>query len=79
MEQSHIIEMRVVTKSSRPGVERIDDGAYKVRVSSAPEKGKANSEALGLLAEYLGVPRGALLIVRGSKSRKKLVQVEETL
>jgi uncharacterized protein (TIGR00251 family) len=48
----------------------------KVRVSSPAEEGKANTEMARLLGDVLGVPSGAIRIVRGATTRRKTVTVE---
>jgi len=69
------LKITVRTNSSRPGVEELEDGSLKVFVSASPEKGKANKEALKLIAGHLGVPRGRVSIARGVTSRDKMVIV----
>jgi uncharacterized protein (TIGR00251 family) len=44
-------------------------------VASPPVDGKANAELVRFLAEHLGVPAGAVEIVRGHASRTKVVRV----
>ena len=51
------------------------DGMLKVKVSAAPEKGKANECLLKFLAEVLGVKKNALGIVSGQTHPVKRVQV----
>lgn len=70
--------MRVYTKSSRPRVELVDDGSYRVYVSSAPEKGHANKDLLVSLSRYLGVARSEMSIVKGKKSRDKLILIRKS-
>jgi len=67
----------VTTRSSRPRVEEADDGGYRVYVSSAPEKGKANAQVLKALARHLGVPRSSLEITGGQTSREKIIRLTE--
>lgn len=64
-----------MTKSSRPRVERADDGSLKVHVSSAPEKGKANAEVLRAISKYLGLRRSQLEIISGETTRDKVVRI----
>ena len=54
----------------KPGVKII------VRVTAAPEGGKANDAVVALLAKRLRVPKRSVRIVRGHKSRDKRVSVE---
>jgi uncharacterized protein YggU (UPF0235/DUF167 family) len=53
---------------------RHGDG-WKVRVRSAPEKGRANQELVALVARALGVPPAAVAIERGHASRDKWLRV----
>jgi len=47
-----------------------------VHVPAPPEKGEANREVVAALADYLGRPASHFRLVRGAKSRIKLVAVE---
>jgi uncharacterized protein len=69
------IHVKVTTRSSRPRVEEAGEGSYRVHVSSAPDKGKANAEVLKALAGHLGVSRSCLAIKRGGSSRDKTIEV----
>ena len=51
------------------------DGMLKVKVSAAPEKGKANQCLLKFLAKQLGVKKNAVNIISGQTSPVKHVQV----
>jgi hypothetical protein len=50
-------------------------GAWKVRVTEAPERGRANEAVLRLLAETLALPRTALKLVSGHGGREKIVEL----
>jgi uncharacterized protein (TIGR00251 family) len=56
-------------------VGRHGDG-WKVRVTAAPEGGKANEAVLDLLSERLELPRRSLSIVAGHTAREKIVLME---
>ncbi len=71
------IKVMVQPKAKRMGVEKIDEGTYKVRVHAAPEKGAANKEVIVSLADYFDVPPSRVRIIRGKTSRTKLVLIEE--
>jgi uncharacterized protein (TIGR00251 family) len=51
------------------------DGILKVKVSAAPEKGKANQCLLKFLAKQLDVKTNAVSIIRGKTRPVKHVQV----
>jgi uncharacterized protein len=48
---------------------------WRIRVTPAPERGRATEAALRLLAETLSLPRRNLSLVSGHASRDKLVSV----
>jgi uncharacterized protein (TIGR00251 family) len=54
--------------------DRMPDGTFKVRVTAAPEHGKANDEVCAVLAEYLGVPKRNVEVIAGFSSRQKRVR-----
>ncbi|HLY05774.1 MAG TPA: DUF167 family protein [Rhizomicrobium sp.] len=47
----------------------------KARVAAVAEDGKANAALVALLAKEFGVPKGAVMIVRGATSRLKQVRI----
>ena len=48
---------------------------WKVRVTAAPEDGKANDAVLRLLAERLELPGKSVELVSGPSSRDKIVEL----
>ena len=51
------------------------DGMLKIKVSAAPEKGKANKCLVKFLSEKLGVKKNAIEIISGHTNPVKQVQV----
>ena len=70
------MEIYVRPSSSRSAVGGIFDGALVVRVVEPPDAGRATEAALSAVATVVGVPRRSVRLVRGAKSRRKLVEVE---
>ncbi|RFT16891.1 MAG: hypothetical protein OP8BY_0833 [Candidatus Saccharicenans subterraneus] len=70
-----ILTVRVQPKASKREIVPITATEFRVRLTSAPEKGRANRELLELLSEHLDLPLSRLKIVRGEKSRVKLVEI----
>ena len=54
----------------------IRDGVVQARVSAPPVDGKANKALCRLIAKRAGIAPSRVSIVRGEKSRDKLVRVE---
>ncbi len=72
---AEILSVKVHPRSKAPGVEKLTDGSFRVRVQAAPEQGRANREVLERLARFLQVPPSRLTIVRGETSSAKWVKV----
>ena len=74
-----IVRVRLTPKSSLDVVEGLEataDGlALKARVRAVPAEGGANTALVKLLSLWLGVPKSALSLVGGGKSRVKSVAI----
>jgi len=75
IDDSVVFKVKVVPGSSRTAVCGLLDEMVKIKVSAAPEKGKANKCLLDFLAKQLGVKKNAVSIISGRKSAVKGVQV----
>jgi uncharacterized protein (TIGR00251 family) len=69
------LRLRVVPGSSRAEIIGRHGDAWKVRVTAAPEQGRANDAVLRLLADALSLPRDAVTIVSGHSGRDKIVEL----
>ncbi len=67
--------VRVIPRASRDAIEGEYQGALKVRLTAPPVDDRANDALIRLLAERLNVPRSAVRIVAGEKSRTKRVEI----
>ena len=73
-----VFKTKIVPGSSPPTkIFGLLDNMLKIKVTAAPEKGKANKCLVDFLAKKLGVKRSAVKIISGHKSPIKQVQVME--
>lgn len=70
------ISVRVTPGASKPGVER-NDHVYGVRISARAKEGEANEAVIRSIAEYFKVAPSCVKIVRGLKSRNKVLDVDK--
>ncbi|HET9952203.1 MAG TPA: DUF167 domain-containing protein [Candidatus Eisenbacteria bacterium] len=73
------VQVHVTPKSRRNAVEAARDAGgarIRVRVTAAPEDGKANDAVVELLAARLGLPRRAVRVAGGATSRVKWIEVD---
>ena len=69
------IRLRVSPGAGRAQIVGRHGDAWKVRVTAAPEQGRANDAVLRLLADALALPRDALVLVSGHGVRDKIVEL----
>ena len=69
------LTLRVAPGARRPGVVGRHGDGWKVRVTAAPERGRANDELIGLLADTLGLHRPDVRVVAGASGRDKIVEL----
>ncbi|MDX6464976.1 MAG: uncharacterized protein QOI27_16 [Gaiellaceae bacterium] len=69
------VRLRVSPGAGRAQIVGRHGDAWKVRVTAAPEQGRANDAVLRLLAGALAVPRDALVLVSGHGARDKIVEL----
>ena len=74
-DQGVVIAVRVIPRAGRSGVTGTREGALLVRLNAPPVEGAANDELIEVMADLLGVPKRAVTIVAGERSRTKRVRV----
>jgi uncharacterized protein (TIGR00251 family) len=67
--------IRVTPRAAANAIGGERDGTLLVRVTAPPVEGKANDAVVAVLANALGVPRGAVRVERGGAARTKRVSV----
>ena len=70
------VAVRVQPQAAREAIVGWAAGALRVRVTAPPENGRANDAVAALLARALGVRPSAVRVVRGARSRDKIVRVD---
>lgn len=69
-------EVRVVPRAGRSALAGERDGRVLVRLAAPPVDGAANDELVAFVAGLLDVPKRAVRIVSGERSRSKRVAVD---
>ena len=70
------IEVRLRPRGRGDELIGIENGVLQARVSAPPVDGRANKALCKLIAKRVGVAPSRVSVVRGEKSRDKLVRVE---
>ena len=69
------IEIKVIARAKKEIVEKISKNSYRIKVSSPPEKGKANKRVIELLALEFGVKRQDIKIISGQTANRKILEI----
>lgn len=68
------INVRVIPRAKLNRVEVQPDGTVRVHTTTAPTDGKATNDVIKMLAEYYGVPKTSIKLIRGATSRDKVFE-----
>jgi uncharacterized protein (TIGR00251 family) len=70
-ERGVILSVRAQPGSRKNAILGVREGALRVAVTAAPEKGKANRAIATLLAEAIGVAKSSVALISGELSQNK--------
>jgi uncharacterized protein len=70
-----VIRVRVIPRAGKSGVAGTREGAWLVRLHAPPVEGAANEELIEVIAKALAVPKRAVSIASGERSRQKSIRV----
>lgn len=70
-----LLRVRVQPKASRNAISA-SEGRIRVALTAPPVEGAANQALEAFLAKAFGIPRRAVHLVSGEKSREKTVRLE---
>ena len=70
-----IVRVHVVPGAKIDSVAGEHAGAMKIKLRAPAVEGKANAALLRFLAEQLELPRHAIVLQRGQRSRDKLIRI----
>ncbi|MBI4690468.1 MAG: DUF167 domain-containing protein [Nitrospirae bacterium] len=68
------IKIKVITNAKKNEV--VAGDIFKVYVNAPAVDGKANKALIGILAEHFKVRKSNVKIVKGEKSREKIIEIE---
>ena len=70
-----VIHLRVQPGSSKNVIDGRYGDSIRVKITAAPEQGKANTAVINLLSDKLRIAKSAIEIIRGHSSRNKVVVI----
>lgn len=76
-ENDLILHLHLQTRASQNEIAGLNQGRLKNRLTSAPVENQANQQLIRFLADAFATPRSQLQLVRGHRSRKKTIRIEQ--
>jgi uncharacterized protein (TIGR00251 family) len=70
------LAIRVIPGSSRCEIVGFIENELKIKLDVPPIEGKANEKCVKFLSKQLGVPKSAISIISGEKSRSKVLLIK---
>jgi len=71
-----ILRIHVIPNAKIDSIVGEHGSAVKIKLRAAAVEGKANAALIRFLAEQMELPRHAIVLQRGHKSRDKLIRVD---
>ncbi len=71
-----ILSVKVIPKSRRDEIVGKVGESLKVKLTQAPERGKANKALIELLARVLNLRKSDIVLIKGEAARNKLLKIK---
>jgi uncharacterized protein (TIGR00251 family) len=70
------ISVSIVPNSKKAEIVKVSENNYKIRVDAPASKNKANKRLIEILSEHFKVSKSSISIIKGLKSRNKIVEID---
>lgn len=70
------LTLKVIPNATKNEVILFSNDVLKIRIAASPVKGKVNREIIKFISQLLSLPRSSLCILKGHKSRDKILYVD---
>ena len=74
-----LLEVKVITGASKNEVIKLSNNSFRVKITTSPQKGKANKALIKLLADYFNISKSLIKIKSGEKSKNKIIKIQSPL
>ena len=69
------LSIQAKPNSKKTGIEKISETEWTVKVRESALEGQANDAIIKAVAEELKIPKTRIIILRGQKSKHKLLEI----
>ncbi len=74
---SELLSIRVTPGARHEFLEQLPDGTWKIGLRARPVEGQANKALCAKLGELLKISQSKITVLRGEKSRQKMVKITD--
>lgn len=71
-----LIKIKVFPNAKKEEIIRKGEDSFEIKVREKPVGNQANLAVLKVLSRYLQAPVGSIRIVKGAKSRNKILEIK---
>jgi len=71
------VSVKVKANTSQERIEKIGDTNFIVWIREKPVEGKANEAVIKALAEYFGVAKSNIALIKGQASKQKIFEIND--
>ncbi len=69
------IFVKVKPNSKEEKIQKLNENEFVLWVKPPAKEGKANAATVELLSEYFGIPKSRVTVIKGHKSKNKIINV----
>ena len=70
-----LLSVKIIPNSKKIEITKFGENDYKIKLDAPATGGKANIKLVEVLADYFHVPKSSVNIIRGLKSRNKIMKI----
>lgn len=71
------VSCKIIPNAKQNKITVLSDGCFKIHLTAPAVEGKANKALIKILADYFGVAKSYVQIIRGEKGRNKVVRIQK--
>jgi uncharacterized protein (TIGR00251 family) len=71
------INVKVVTNAKEDSIKQDNQNSFTIHLNEKPILGKANKKLIEIISKHFNVSKSSVKIIRGIKSRHKIIKISE--
>ena len=72
-----LFKVKVSPCSKKAEIIKKSEDSFEIRIREKPIQGRANKAVVGLLSDYLKIPKEKIRLLRGARQRNKIFEIKD--